>query len=413
MMMLNPVVEETIQSKYEQLAPYLNETSIRMWAAVEALSLGYGGITSVSRATGLSRTTIHAGVSELEHGETESFSVEAYGTVRRLGSGRKPLTQSDPTLLTDLESLVEPVTRGDPESPLRWTTKSTVKLAQELQQMGHQVSQRSVYRLLGELGYSLQSHRKTTEGKQHEDRDVQFQHINETVEQFQQRQQPVISVDAKKKELIGAYKNAGVEWQPKGEPVPVKQHDFMDKELGKAIPYGVYDLMQNKGWVSVGVDHETASLAVETIRQWWYQMGQSDYPQAMELLITADCGGSNSYRSRLWKWELQQLATELGLTIQVCHFPPGTSKWNKIEHRLFCQITTNWRARPLISREVVVNLIANTTTKTGLKVRAALDEGQYPIELKLLTNNCTQSTLNETSFTVNGTTKSFPKQLNS
>jgi len=381
--MLDQAVEETIQVKYEQLAPYLNETSIRMWSAVEALSLGYGGITTVSRATGLSRTTIHAGITELEQWETEGGSVESYGAVRHLGSGRKPLTESDPSLLADLESLVEPVSRGDPQSPLRWTTKSTVKLAQELQAMGHTVSQRSVCRLLGELGYSLQSNRKTTEGKQHEDRDVQFQHINETVEQFQQRRQPVISVDAKKKELVGEYKNAGVEWQPKGEPTPVKQHDFIDEELGKVIPYGVYDVSQNTGWVSVGVDHDTAELAVETIRQWWQQMGQLDYPEATELLITADCGGSNSCRSRLWKWELQQLATELGLTLQVCHYPPGTSKWNKIEHRLFCQITQNWRGRPLITREVVVNLIANTTTTTGLKVKAALDEGQYPIGIEI------------------------------
>lgn len=378
MVMKNQALEDSIGIKYEQISPYLDETSIRMWASVEALSLGYGGITTVSRATGLSRTTIHAGILELKQTETDRFPVDSYGAVRRLGGGRKPLKQKDPTLLEDLESLVEPGTRGDPESPLQWTTKSTVKLAKELQAMGHQVSQRSVCRLLGELDYSLQSNRKTTEGKQNKDRDAQFQHITETVKQFQRQQQPVISVDAKKKELIGEYKNAGQEWQPKGEPILVKQHDFMDKKLGKVIPYGVYDLSQNKGWVNVGVDHNTAQLAVETIRKWWQQMGKIDYPQATELLITADCGSSNSYRARLWKWELQQLATDLGLMIQVCHFPPGTSKWNKIEHRLFSQITQNWRGRPLISREVVVNLIANTTTTTGLKVRAALDERQYP-----------------------------------
>jgi transposase len=381
--MLDQAVEANIQGKYEQLAPYLNETSIRMWAAVEALSLGYGGITTVSRATGLSRTTIHAGISELEQWETERDSVTSYGAVRRLGSGRKPLTERDPSLLADLESLVEPVSRGDPESPLRWTTKSTVKLAQELEAKGHRVSQRSVCRLLGELGYSLQSNRKTTEGKQHEDRDVQFQHINQSVEQFQQRQQPVMSVDAKKKELIGEYKNAGVEWQPKGEPTPVKQHDLIDKELGKVIPYGVYDVSQNKGWVSVGVDHDTASLAVETIRQWWQQMGQLDYPDATELLITADCGGSNSSRSRLWKWELQQLATELGLTLQVCHYPPGTSKWNKIEHRLFSFITMNWRGRPLTDYQTIVELIGSTKTSTGLEVRCQLDTGLYPKGIKI------------------------------
>lgn len=381
--MLDSQVEATIQIKYEQLAPYLNETSIRMWTAVEALSLGHGGVTSVARATGLSRTTIHAGISELQQSESENFEVEEYGAVRRQGGGRKPITESDLTLLEDLESLVDPTTRGDPESPLRWTTKSTTKLANQLQVMGHQVSQRTVCRLLWELGYSLQSNRKTHEGTHHLDRDAQFEQISQTVKQFGQRQQPVISVDAKKKELIGDYKQTGVEWEPKGEPTPVKMHDFADKQLGKVIPYGVYDLSQNQGWVSVGVDHDTAQLAVATIRQWWQQMGQAIYPDASELLITADCGGSNSYRARLWKWELQQLATELGLCLQVCHFPPGTSKWNKIEHRLFSQITQNWRGKPLVSREVVVNLIANTTTTTGLKVMAALDEGHYPTGIEI------------------------------
>jgi transposase len=381
--MLDSEVEATIQSKYEQLAPYLNETSIRIWAAVEALSLGHGGITSVARATGLSRTTIHAGMTELEQSESEEFAIESYGAVRRKGGGRKAITNSDPTLLEDLERLVAPVTRGDPESPLRWTTKSTTKLAKELQLMGHRVSQRTVCRLLWELGYSLQSNRKTHEGTNHPDRDAQFQQISQTVEQFQQRQQPVISVDAKKKELIGPYKQTGVEWEPKETPTTVKMHDFADQHLGKVIPYGIYDLSLNQGWVSVGVDHDTAQLAVAAIRQWWQQMGQPFYPKATELLITADCGGSNSYRARLWKWELQQLATELGLTLNVCHFPPGTSKWNKIEHRLFCQITQNWRGKPLVSREVVVNLIANTTTTTGLKVMAALDEGHYPTGIEI------------------------------
>lgn len=381
--MLDPEVEETIQAKYEQLAPYLNETSIRMWAAVEAMSLGHGGVTSVARATGLSRTTIHAGIGELKQSELEDVEVEQYRAVRRQGGGRKPITQSDPTLLKDLELLVEPVSRGDPQSPLRWTTKSTPKLANQLQAMGHRVSQRTVCRLLWELGYSLQSNRKTQEGTNHLDRDAQFEQISQTVQQFQHRQQPVISVDAKKKELIGQYKQTGGEWEPKGEPTPVKLHDFADKRLGKVIPYGVYDLSLNQGWVSVGVDHDTAQLAVATIGQWWRQMGQALYPKATELLITADCGGSNSYRARLWKWELQQLATQLGLTLQVCHFPPGTSKWNKIEHRLFSQITQNWRGRPLVSREVVVNLIANTTTTTGLKVMAALDQGHYPTGIEI------------------------------
>jgi hypothetical protein len=381
--MLEPEVEETIQVKYEQLAPYLNETSKRIWAAVEALSLGHGGVTSVCRATGLSRTTIHAGINELESAETGRFAIEDYGAVRRKGGGRKPVTESDPTVLEDLEQLIDPATRGDPESPLRWTSKSTTKLAQQLQVKGHPVSQRTVCRLLWEMGYSLQSNRKTQEGKSPVERDAQFEQISQSVKAFQQRQQPVISVDAKKKELIGNYKQTGAEWEPQGEPTLVKTHDFADKQLGKVIPYGVYDLSLNQGWVSVGIDHDTAQLAVATIGQWWEQMGQVAYPNATELLITADCGGSNNYRTRLWKWELQQLATNLGLTLQVCHFPPGTSKWNKIEHRLFAQITQTWRGRPLVSREVVVNLIANTTPSTGLKVRAALDEGEYPTGIKI------------------------------
>lgn len=381
--MLNSEVEATIQVKYEQLAPYLNETSIRIWAAVEAMSLGHGGITSVARATGLSRTTIHGGIRELEQSETTDVHVEEYGVVRRKGGGRKSVTQNHPTLMPALAVLVDPSTRGDPQSPLQWTTKSTTKLAKELQAMGYPVSQRTVCRLLWELGYSLQSNRKTQEGTNHPDRDAQFQQISQTVKQFQQRQQPVISVDAKKKELIGHYKQVGVEWEPKATPTLVEMHDFADKQLGKVIPYGVYDVSSNQGWVSVGIDHDTAQLAVAAIRQWWQQMGQPLYPDATELLMTADCGGSNSYRARLWKWELQQLATELGLTLHVCHFPPGTSKWNKIEHRLFCQITQNWRGRPLVSREVVVNLIANTTTTTGLKVMAALDEGHYPTGIEI------------------------------
>lgn len=382
--MLSKKIEETIQRKYEQLAPYFNECILRVWAASEALSWGHGGITSVARATGLSRTTVHAGIAELEQSKALPSSPPSRSSIRRPGGGRKRLIETDPTLLKDLEFLVDPATRGDPESPLCWTSKSTPKLTQELQAMGHQVSQRTVCRLLWDLKYSLQSNRKTQEGKKsHPERDEQFQHIANTVEAFQDHQQPVISVDAKKKELIGNYQNEGQEWQPIGSPLPVKTHDFMDKQLGKVIPYGVYDITQNQGWVTVGIDHNTAQFAVASIRQWWYQMGQALYPDAHELLITADCGGSNSYRAKLWKWELQQLATELGLILQICHFPPGTSKWNKIEHRLFSQITENWRGRPLVSREVVINLIANTTTTTGLKVNAALDEGQYPVGIQV------------------------------
>jgi hypothetical protein len=381
MSMLSTATEAIIQQKYEHLLPYLNEASLRAWAAAEALSWGHGGITSVSRATGLSRTTIHAGIAELEDSQ-QPVSSNCAG-IRRPGGGRKPLIETDPTLLSDLKYLVDPATRGDPESPLCWTSKSSVKLTQELQNMGHQVSSRTVCALLDHLGYRLQANRKTREGKDHPDRDAQFQHIADLVTDFQKRHQPVISVDAKKKELIGNYKNAGQEWQPKKTPIQVKTHDFMDKQSGKVIPYGVYDITENRGCVTVGIDHDTAQFAVATIWQWWYRMGQALYPEAEELMITADCGGSNSYRAKLWKWELQQLADELDLTLHICHFPPGTSKWNKVEHRLFAQITENWRSRPLISREVVVNLIANTKTTTGLKVDAALDEGKYPTGIQV------------------------------
>lgn len=383
--MLSQETEDKIQKKYKQLAPYLNESSLRIWAAAEAVSYGHGGISSAARATGLSRTTIHTGIEELEKAESGEVSTSLTNSqrIRRPGGGRKSLAQKQPDLLGDLESLVDPETRGDPQSPLRWTSKSTNKLAKQLQEMGYQLTPRSVGNLLRELGYSLQSNRKTQEGKQNPDRDAQFQQIADTVKEFQQHHQPVISVDAKKKELIGNYHNQGKEWQPKRKPAEVKVHDFVDKQLGKVIPYGVYDLSQNQGWVSVGIDHNTAEFAVSSIRRWWLEMGKAVYSDAQELLITADCGSSNSYRGRLWKWELQKLANELDLTLQVCHFPPGTSKWNKIEHRLFSQITQNWRGKPLVSREVVVNLIANTTTTTGLEVKAALDENQYPTGIKV------------------------------
>jgi hypothetical protein len=289
------------------------------------------------------------------------------------------VTDHDPDLLHELEKLVDPVTRGDPMSPLRWTCKSAEKLAEGLQAQGHVVSERTVNRLLHDLGYSLQSNRKTIEGKGHPDRDAQFQYINRRVKAFQRQGQPVVSVDTKKKELVGQYRNGGRERQPKGRPEKVKVHDFIDKGPGKVIPYGVYDMAANAGWVSVGVDHDTAEFAVETIRRWWNRMGTRAYPQAKKVLITADGGGSNGSRCRLWKVELQRLSDEIGLTISVCHFPPGTSKWNKIEHRMFCHITENWRGRPLVSREVVVNLIGGTKTKAGLEIRSELDGGNYPI----------------------------------
>jgi transposase len=368
---------EIIEAKYSALEIYFDERTRRIWGAVEARSLGRGGMSRVSEATGMSRATLHLGMKELEQMSQEDEEILDLGSIRKAGGGRKRITTRDASLLEDLEDLIEPGTRGDPESPLRWTTQSTHKLAAALQEMGHRVSPRTVYTLLREQGYSLQSNRKTDEGKGHGDRDGQFQHISERVEQQQQAGQPVVSVDAKKRELIGEFYNGGNEWRPKQDPRPVNAYDFVDQELGKVIPYGVYDLTLNQGWVSVGIDHNTAEFAVATIRQWWYEMGKPLYPDATALLITADCGGSNAYRSRLWKAELQILGDEIGLTLEVCHFPPGTSKWNKIEHRMFSQISQNWRGQPLTSRAMVVNLIGQTTTQTGLMIQAELDESLY------------------------------------
>jgi transposase len=369
---------QAIAAKFALLEPLLDERTRRRWAAVEARALGRGGIRCLAEATGLSRATIRAGLRELTASCTTGAGEAPRERIRRAGGGRRPLGEDDPRLLQALERLVEPVTRGDPMSPLRWTCKSAARLAEELHGQGHAVSERTVNRLLHALGYSLQSNRKTLEGRQHPDRDAQFQYLNRRVKAFQRQGQPVVSVDTKKKELVGQFRNGGREWQPLGQPERVKVHDFPDEELGKVIPYGVYDMAANTGWVSVGVDHDTAEFAVETLRRWWRHMGHEAYPQATRLLITADGGGSNGSRSRLWKVELQKLADELGLQLSVCHFPPGTSKWNKIEHRMFCHITENWRGRPLVSREVVVNLIGHTTTKTGLAIRSALDENRYP-----------------------------------
>lgn len=373
------------EQKYRLLDEHLDEYALRLCAAADSMSLGHGGVTLIAKASGLSRTTIHAGLKELKAVEQipANSGRAAQRRVRRAGGGRKKLSQLDNDLIKDLDRLVDPVTRGDPDSPLRWTCKSTTKLAKELRSQGHSISQRSVWTLLDQLGYSLQSNRKRLEGSNHPDRDAQFQHIANQVKRFQERGQPVISVDTKKKELVGRYKNDGQEWQKKGEPEPVNVHDFADKELGKVIPYGVYDVTRNKGWVSIGITHDTAEFAVATIRHWWQTVGQLAYPQAAEILITADGGGSNGSRVRLWKRELQRLADDLGLTIQVCHFPPGTSKWNKIEHRMFSYISANWRGRPLTSRAVVVNLIANTTTETGLEIAATLDEAQYETGIKV------------------------------
>ena len=367
---------ERIRQKFRALRPMMDERMRRHWAAAEAVAAGWGGVTLVSSATGLARNTIAAGIEELEHRQVHpQEAVEV--RIRRPGGGRKPLTQTDPGLQQALEALVDPVTRGHPQSPLRWTCKSTSKLAEELSRQRHPVTDRTVAALLKQSGYSLQANRKTKEGSSHPDRNAQFEYINQQVIACQKQRQPVVSVDAKKKESVGEFKNAGQEWQPQGRPQKVKVHDFPDKKLGKAIPYGVYDLASNEGWVSVGIDHDTAQFATASIRRWWQEMGCRRFPRATRLMITADGGGSNSSRSRLWKVALQDLANDLGMELQVCHFPPGTSKWNKIEHRLFCFITKNWRGRPLTSYEVIVNLIGNTTTKTGLTVRAALDPNRY------------------------------------
>jgi transposase len=360
----------------------MDERMRRQWAATEANGLGWGGIQAVAKATGLSPTTIRKGQAELA-ARTAQPDLPISDRLRRPGAGRKRKTEEDPALLQALERLVDPVTRGDPQSPLRWTCKSTRTLARELTSQGHPVSDSTVRRLLHAADYSLQGNRKTREGGQHPDRNAQFENINAIVQRFQDRDQPAISVDTKKKEILGDFKNGGREWQPQGQPELVRVHDFMDPELGKVIPYGVYDVVANEGWVSVGIDHDTARFATATIRQWWTKMGTCRYPKARQLLITADGGGSNGFRSRLWKIALQDLATEFGLRIQVCHFPPGTSKWNKIEHRMFCHITQNWRGRPLLNRDVVVNLIATTATQQGLKIRAKLDRRKYPAGIKV------------------------------
>jgi hypothetical protein len=375
--MQNPTTE-AIAAKFFILRPLLDERARRLWAAVEARTMGRGGISRVAEATGLTRVTIRAGLQELALVGTAPGAQTPPERLRRPGGGRKPLGLHDPHLRHALETLVDPVTRGDPMSLLRWTCKSAAQLAAALQAQGHPVSERTVNRLLHDLGYSLQSNRKTLEGSTHPDRDAQFQYMNRRANTFQKQGQPVVSVDTKKKELVGQCRNGGREWHPQGQPAEVQVHDFPSQTLGKVIPYGVYDEATNTGWVSVGVDHDTAEFAVETVRRWWRQMGRKAYPRAKRLLITADGGGSNGSRCRLWKIELQRFADETGLRISVCHFLPGTSKWNKIEHRMFCHITENWRGRPLVSREVVVNLIGHTTTTTGLAIQSALDENRDP-----------------------------------
>jgi hypothetical protein len=369
-----------IKLRYEALDPLLDERGRRRFAAAETLAAGRGGLAAVSGITGIARSTIGRGLAELR-GQTASNAPS--GRVRREGGGRRPLVATDPTLLADLKTLVEPVTRGDPMAPLLWTAKSLRNLARELGALGHRIGHNVVADLLRSMGYSLQANRKTLEGTNHPDRDAQFGYINEQVKAALAASQPAISVDTKKKELVGDFKNAGCDYRPKGQPEPVRVHDFLIPELGRAAPYGIYDIANNTGWVSVGIDHDTASFAVNTIRRWWQTMGQERYPDASGLLITADCGGSNGARVRLWKRELQALANELGITITVCHLPPGTSKWNRIEHRLFSFITQNWRGRPLVSYQTIVQLIAATTTKTGLTVRSEIDTNTYPAGIKV------------------------------
>ena len=370
-----------IRRKYRSLAVEMDERIRRQWAAAEARDLGYGGVSAVARATGLSRTTVTAGLKELELPRKKR--ADEANRIRRPGAGRPRATDEDPELIEALEALIEPATRGDPESPLRWTCKSTYRLADELTQQDHPITPRTVAKLLREAGYSLQANRKTREGKQHPDRNAQFEYMNEQVQLFQKRRKPTISVDTKKKELVGDFCNGGREWRPHGKPEEVRVHDFKDKELGKVIPYGVYDIIHNEGWVNVGIDHDTAQFATQSIRYWWEEMGATRFPRARHLLITADGGGSNSHRSRLWKVALQELANRTGLKLTVCHLPPGTSKWNKIEHRLFSFITQNWRGKPLVSRQAIVELIGSTTTQRGLTVRANLDTNTYKTGIKV------------------------------
>ena len=394
-----PCVVETLKERFEMMLPVLDERGRRRWAGVEANAIGRGGISRVAEATGLSRATVRQGVKDIASGDVAPAEGTVTGTrTRRPGGGRKRLAETAPELVPALERRLEPVTCGGPESPLRWTCNSAAMLAAGLRAEGHGVSERTVNRLLHELGYSLQANRKTIEGRQHPDRDGQFRRINRRVRAFQKLGQPVVSVDTKKKELVGQFRNGGRDWRPKGRPVVVNVHDFPDPELGKAIPYGVYDMTANTGWVSVGITSDTAEFAVETIRRWWKRMGSPLYPDARRLLITADGGGSNSSRNRLWKLEVQRLADELGLAISVCHFPPGTSKWNRIEHQMFCHITQNWRGKPLVSYEVIVNLIAATTTRTGLTIRSDINEAEYTTGIKVTDDQMNALSIRRTGF---------------
>jgi hypothetical protein len=396
------VTVAALRAKYRTLSSTLDERALRLCAAEDAKMLGYGGISFVAKAAGLSRTTLHAGLAEVAAGKGDRSQA---GRIRQTGGGRKRSKEKDQTLLADLDQLLDPATRGDPMSPLRWTCKSTPKLAAELQAQGHAVSQATVWRLLDELDYSMQSNRKTREGTGHADRNAQFEFINGSARDFMDRGLPVISVDTKKKELVGPYKNGGREWQKKGKPEEVNMHDFPDKQLGKVSPYGVYDIRRNEGWMSVGVTHDTAEFAVESIRRWWLRMGRRAYPGAKKLLITTDGGGSNSSRVRLWKIALHRLAGELGMQLHVRHFPPGTSKWNKIEHRMFCHVTENWRAHPLIDYVTIIELISNAGTSKALSIQAEIDSAMYETARRFRMKNSPRSRSSTAIFTANGITQ--------
>jgi hypothetical protein len=369
---LDRVAEAKVAERWRLFGPECDERRRRLWAASEAKTHGPGGVALAARVTGLSEESVRRGVAELESGERLER-----GQVRRAGGGRRPVIEADPSVLEDLDQLIDPATRGDPESPLRWTSKSLGKLRGALVGMGHEISERTLGKLLKAQGFRLQANQKTREGSQHPDRDAQFEHINETVKAALAERQPVISIDCKKKELVGDYKNGGREWEPSGKPVQVQDHDFPDPEVPKAVPYGVYDIANNEGYVSVGLSAETAQFSLASIRAWWEHLGRERFPNAKRLVITADCGGGNSPRVHLWKVELQRFADEAGLVLELCHFPPGTSKWNKVEHRLFSFISLNWRGRPLESYQVILDLIASTTTNTGLKVYTRLDPAVY------------------------------------
>lgn len=388
-------IQEFISKLFCEFRPYLNERQVRIFTAICVKTYGFGGSTIISNVTGIARTTISRGLKEIEVNiDTNS----KFDKVREKGGGRKKITYTDPSILKDLDQLVEPHFRGDPESPLRWTSLSTRKLSVALKEKGHNISPVKVGQLLEELDYSLQGARKTLEGKSHPDRDSQFRYINFLIQIFQENNQPVISIDCKKKEIIGNYKNNGKTWRKKGEPIKVKSHDFKDAESGIAIPFGIYDITHLEGWVNVGIDHETSAFAAESIRRWWNDMGKQRYPNASSILITADGGGSNGHRRRAWKTELQKLSSDIGLVISMSHFPPGTSKWNKIEHMLFAQITKNWEGEILIDLKTIVNLIGNTKTKTGLKVKCVLDDKKYPLGVKITDKELNNLLINHSIF---------------